>query len=279
MSYTLTVTATRTCTVKELLLKDAALSATIVKRAKYGGIRLRGETVTVRATVCAGETVTVTLADTPSVIPPIDRPLEVLYEDDDILAVVKERGMPMHPCRGNHLPTLANVVAAHREDIPIFRAIGRLDRDTSGVVLLAKHALAASRLGQAMKEGAIGREYVAVIDGTLTPPTGRVDAPIARESEGSMRRTVCEGGKRAITDYETLSVLDGTHSLVRLRLLTGRTHQIRVHMAYLGHPLTGDALYGEASEEGYRLHATALTFPHPRDGKPITVRSTPSWLS
>lgn len=271
--------------IKEFLSGVLGFSSSFIKRAKYGHIYVNGETVHMRAPVRAGDRVTVDMADADvSVSAPL-RPTgllpDILYEDDDIVAVNKPCGMPTHPSAGNSLPTLCDVMEEYYAGVPfVFRAVGRLDRDTSGIVLLARHQPAAGYLAAAMQKGRFRKEYTAVTERPPSPPAGTVDAPIARECENALRRVVRPDGKRAVTSYEVLGVSESGHALVRLSLLTGRTHQIRVHMAYIGAPLLYDFLYGTKTEgETYRLHASALAFPHPSDGHTVTLTSAPPFLS
>ena len=255
--------------LKDVLLKEIKLSVTLLKRIKFSGLYVNGEKATVRKAVKEGDVVRILFPDDdPSDIEAIEAPLRIVYEDEDILAVSKPTSMPVHPSKGNSLVTLANAVMWYYRDRPfVFRAVNRLDRDTSGIVLIAKTAEAAYRLSDAMKRGEFIKEYVAVVDGCPTPQSGTVNARIARECEGEMRRVVREDGKNAVTHYEVIKS-GGDRSLVRIRLETGRTHQIRVHMAHIGHPLTKDFLYGNgAPGDTYRLHAERLTIPHPVTGK------------
>lgn len=276
MAYTVNYTIQKDCIVKDFLRGEAGISATLLKRSKYGGILRNGETVTVRATLRAGDILTLTVPEESGDTEPMDLPLSVVYEDADILVLNKPCGMPMHPCRGNHLPTLANAVAAKYGSSFVFRAVGRLDRDTSGLVVLAKHAIAGTRLGEAMKAGAFEKIYTAIVEGVPTPTRGRIDAPIERIQEGDLRRGVREDGKRAVTEYEVIEKTNEGDAVVRVRLLTGRTHQIRVHMAHIGHPLRDDFLYGVAREgHTMKLHATTLSFPHPMTGERVEFTVSP----
>lgn len=258
--------------VRDILKHELHLSANAVKRVKFGGLHVDGKAVTVRHLLKEGETLRVSFPhDVGSNIEPMELPLDILYEDEYFLAVNKPTGMPVHPCRGNHLPTLAEGVMHYLGRQFVFRAVNRLDRDTSGIVLIAKDADSAYRLGEMLKRGEIKKQYLAITLGVPFPTLGTVDAPIVRESEGEMKRVVREDGKPALTHYEVLSVyseqIQGKcRSLARVRVvpITGRTHQIRVHLAHLGAPLLYDFLYGErAEDEHYFLHCERLSFVHP----------------
>ena len=203
----------------------------------------------------------------------MDIPLCVLYEDEYLLAVDKPINMPVHPSRGNSLPTLANAVRAYIGHPFVFRAVNRLDRDTSGIVIIAKSQLAAAALSDSLKRGEFEKKYLARVVGTPSISEGEIDAPIERESEGSMRRTVRADGKRAVTKYRVVKSEADT-SLVELTLITGRTHQIRVHMAHIGHPLVADFLYGERSpDKTYELRCNEISFPHPKSKQKLTIKA------
>ena len=254
-------------------LYSHGLSVTLVKKAKFGGIILNGTTVTVRATVREGDRVEIYLNEERSEgIPPMDIPLRVLYEDDDILAVDKPTNMPTHPSKGNNLPTLANAVMGYYGGDFVFRSVNRLDRDTSGVVIIAKNQISASNLSSSMKKGLWRKKYHAIVDGCPEPKSARIDAPIERIEEGNIKRTVRPDGKRAVTDYRVIEEYDDC-SLCEISLLTGRTHQIRVHMAYVGHPLRSDFLYGVESEADYFLRCVEISFPHPKTDEIIVIKA------
>ena len=259
-------------TVKEYL-KRQGLSVTLVKKAKFGGIRLNGETVTVRREIRAGDKIELFVEEQKSDgIPPMNIPLKILYEDDDILAVDKPTNMPTHPSKGNNLPTLANAVMNYYGGDFVFRSVNRLDRDTSGIVIIAKNQMSAGALSSSMKRGQWKKKYHAQVDGKPSQDTGTIDAPIERIEEGNIKRTVRSDGKRAVTEYRVISS-EGETSLCEISLLTGRTHQIRVHMAYIGHPLTSDFLYGTPSEKEYFLRCVEISFPHPRSGEKIVIKA------
>ena len=262
--------------ILDFLKKELGLSVTLVKRVKYGGVFINGENVHMRATVHAGDTVEVILPEEEcSEITPINMPLDIVYEDEYIIAVNKPSGMPTHPSRGNSLPTLAEGIMGYFAPRKfVFRSVNRLDRDTSGIVLVAKDAISAARLSEEMKRGEFEKTYVAIVTGTPSPSEATIDAPIEREAADSIKRIVRADGKSAVTEYRVLRTLKNGNSLCEVRLHTGRTHQIRVHFAYVGHPLAADFLYGErAPGESYKLHATSLSFRHPITGERITLTS------
>ena len=257
--------------IRDYLKRRLGLSTALIAQVKYDNVVLNGEVVYMRATVKNGDIIEITLPDEDSEnIEPMDIPLDIVYEDEHVIAVNKPRNMPVHPSRGNHLPTVANAVRAYVGHPFVFRAINRLDRDTSGIVLIAKDRLSGAKLYQAMKDRKFGKTYLALVEGTPKESHGVINAPIAREVEGGMKRMVRDDGKEAITEYEVIESLGNT-SKVKVTLHTGRTHQIRVHMAHIGHPLVNDFLYGTRGEDTYYLHCNSLSFPHPFKDEVITV--------
>lgn len=206
-------------------------------------------------------------------IVPASLPLNILYEDEDILVLNKPADMPVHPSIGNYTNTLANAAAFYfqeRGEFCPFRCINRLDRDTSGALVLAKNALSAVILSAQMRNREIRRTYLAVVRG-VTPPSGTISAPIGRVSDSVIQRQVDpEHGETAVTHYERLAVRND-HSLLEIHLETGRTHQIRVHMGYIGHPLPADYLYCPVYDHFKRqpLHSYQLNFRHPLTGKDL----------
>lgn len=206
-------------------------------------------------------------------IVPASLPLNILYEDEDILVLNKPADMPVHPSIGNYTNTLANAAAFYfqeRGEFCPFRCINRLDRDTSGALVLAKNALSAAILSAQMRNREIRRTYLAVVRG-VTPPSGTISAPIGRVSDSVIQRQVDpEYGETAVTHYERLAVRND-HSLLEIHLETGRTHQIRVHMGYIGHPLPADYLYCPVYDHFKRqpLHSYQLNFRHPLTGKDL----------
>lgn len=209
---------------------------------------------------------------------------EVLYEDDWCLVLLKPAGMPVHPAHPGMAGTLDEAAVRHvlQAGDPLHvRHIHRLDADTSGPVLYAKNDLAQLRLDEAMRAKMIERRYIALVHGTPQPQNGTIDAPIAKDRRRGQRRRVSPGGDRAVTHYETVKAFAG-RALVRVRLETGRTHQIRVHFSHIGHPLLGDRLYGAPADphlSHQALHGELLVFPHPWTGRPMTVTAPrPGWF-
>ena len=207
---------------------------------------------------------------------PVFIKLDIKYEDEDIVVVNKPSDMPIHPSLNNYENSMANALMYYYRDKNfVFRCINRLDRDTTGLTVVAKHFLSAGILNVSMQRREIKRVYNAIVedDGSLTE-SGTVDAPIAREDDTLIKRRVSKEGQRAITHYKVLKRLNGA-SLIELRLDTGRTHQIRVHMSYIGHPLVGDYLYNERyyDKENVRplLHSKSLSFIHPITGENLYI--------
>jgi len=206
-----------------------------------------------------------------------DIPIDVRYEDEYVIVVNKPRGMVVHPAVGHYSGTLVNALMWHY-DSNLYRAgiVHRIDKDTSGLLVVAKTEKAHLHLSEQLKERTVLREYEAVVHGRVKRESGSVDAPIGRSVSDRKKMCVTDKGnaRNAITHYEVISCYDSfTH--LRLRLHTGRTHQIRVHMAYVGHPVAGDLVYGNSAKPalagGQCLHAKRLQFTHPVSGKPIKV--------
>jgi 23S rRNA pseudouridine1911/1915/1917 synthase len=236
------------------------MSGSSIRRARRqpGGLTMDGLHIRTVDPLRAGAVIEVRLPDETNPCPADPTQVPVLYEDDSFWVFNKPAGMVCHPAAGSPGGTLANVCAALAPDLTC-RLIGRLDRDTSGAVLVAKDAHAAYAVA-----GRIQKCYLALLCGTPGERRGVIDAPIGREGEHPARRCVCTDGKRAITRWRVL-LEDGDYSLAAVWIETGRTHQIRVHMAHIGRPLAGDALYGGDTSLMYRqaLHCYALRFSHP----------------
>lgn len=262
--------------IKDFLRQRLSLSVTLIKKVKFGGVFVNGECVTMRKLLAEGDTVRVVLprGEDSEHVEPVDLPLTVLYEDEYILAVDKPTNMPTHPSRYNSLTTLANLVRAYVGTSFVFRAITRLDRDTSGIVLIAKDQRTAARLSEEMKSGRIEKTYEALLSNAPKEREGEINAPIEREAPDTVKRAVREGGKSALTRYKVKEILPDGRAICKVFPITGRTHQIRVHMAYIGAPLYADFLYGEKIEgENYHLRCTSLSFPHPYTNEKITIKA------
>lgn len=205
-------------------------------------------------------------------IPPVKLPLDIVYEDEDIIVVNKPAGMPVHPSLNNYENSLANGLMYYyrKQGKPfIFRCTNRLDRDTSGLTVVAKHMVSSSILSSMGMRHEITREYLAIVRGALKPSEGTIDAPIGRTGSSLIERKIdFENGEHAVTHYRVVEEQNG-HSLVFLILETGRTHQIRVHMKYIGYPLVGDYLYNPDMEyiDRQALHSHRLSFTHPVTGE------------
>lgn len=286
-------TAHEGLSLKHYLQDTLGLSHRIITRLKKApdGMLLDGCHVTVRALLHAGQELTLALEDTPdtahSIIVPSSILPDILYEDEDILVCNKPCGMPTHPSHGHFDDTLANAVAhydlAKHGHVGVFRPINRLDRDTSGVVLIARHQLAASRLSAAMREGDIHKRYLAILEGVPPRRAGIIEAPICRERESIITRRICapdaHGAHEALTLYRLVAhwtVASHKRALVCAEPRTGRTHQLRLHFAHVGAPIAGDNMYGclytgLPTPARQALHAYSLTFPHPTTGKTMTV--------
>lgn len=264
-------------------LKSKGFSRHILSTMKQNGpcIFLNGHFSYASTKLKANDLLTVHLADWESSenILPIPLPLSILYEDEDILVVDKPADMPVHPSLGNYENTLANAVMyyySQQNQTLVYRCINRLDRDTTGALILAKNALSAALLGQAMKRREIRRTYLAVTS-NIPPKQGTITAPIGRRDGSAIERCVDHmNGEYACTHFKLLMTPKagcGHYSLIQLNLDTGRTHQIRVHMKYLGYPLLGDYLYNPDFRYIKRqaLHSYQLDFLHPITKKPMHI--------
>ena len=228
--------------------------------------------------VRAGEVYTVDIPEPePIEAVPEDIPLDIIYEDDDVVVLNKARGMVVHPAPGNYTGTLVNALLYHCKNLSGINSairpgiVHRLDKDTSGIMIVAKNDSAHIALSQQIQSKRAVRTYLAVVRGNIKTDSGTIETQIARDKNDRKKMAVVkEGGREAITDYEVLERF-GKYTLVRCKLRTGRTHQIRVHMEYLGYPLVGDPKYSPMKTpfaiKGQALHSHTLEFTHPRTGE------------
>ena len=260
--------------LKDALRRGMKMSGTLIKelKAESDGISLNGERAVTSDVVKTGDVIVCTMHDRASEnIIPVKLTFDILYEDEDILIINKPPHMPVHPTKGHISDTLANGVTAHYNEngeTHIFRAVNRLDSDTSGAMCIAKNSYANARLCDEIAAGELRRVYLAIIEGSIDS-CGTVNAPIKRVDY--LKRAVREDGQAAVTHYEPIETIRG-YTLLRLRPEMGRTHQIRVHMSHIGHPLLGDWLYGTENKAlfpRHALHSAQLRLIHPVTGKEI----------
>ena len=247
-----------------------------------GRVTCGGKALAKNYKLTGGETVEVAQPEPEAVdLVPQNIPLDVVYEDGDVIVVNKPKGLVVHPAPGHPDGTLVNALMFHCGDS--LSGIGgelrpgivhRIDRDTSGLIIAAKNDMAHQKLAAQLQDHTLARVYECIVTGNLREDTGTVDAPIGRHRTDRKKMAVVADGRHAVTHWEVIARYPGfTH--VRCRLETGRTHQIRVHMAHIGHPILGDTVYGNkkpvAGLQGQCLHAVGLRFLHPRTGEPVEL--------
>ncbi|MBE6899226.1 MAG: RluA family pseudouridine synthase [Ruminococcaceae bacterium] len=257
---------------------DHLTRSALQKLISAGNVEIEGKAIAKSRVLKEGEDISVLIPDAVSLdVKAEDIPLDIYYEDEDLLVVYKPKGMVVHPAPGNHSGTLVNALLWHCKDSlsginGVLRPgiVHRIDKDTSGLLLVAKNDFAHVHLAEQIKEHSLNRIYQTVVYGVNMPDEGDVDAPIGRSTKDRKKMAVIEGGRTAQTHYSVVKRYSGfTH--VQCKLRTGRTHQIRVHMAYIGHPVAGDAVYGPKNVitqlGGQCLHAGTIGFIHPRTGE------------
>jgi len=313
MKYVLT-TEDESRYLKELLRMRLDFSGRLVKKIKYDGqLLLNGRPAKLHEKGSAGDVLSVSYPEEESYFEPQDIPVEIVYEDEDLLVVNKPAGLIVHPTKNFQDGTLANALAWHikeRGDKYKLRFVNRLDMNTSGLLIVAKNSHCQDFLTREMERDAVVKEYIAIVHGIAGAPgsKGTVDKPIDKDPNHVARRCVTPAGYPSVTHYEVLRVFEPSeadlqgfgpsayaqasagkpdlqpipgYSLLRLKLDTGRTHQIRVHMSYIGHPLLGDELYGELFGYGalpaemprQALHAAHLGFVHPVSGEKLSLNA------
>ncbi len=263
-------------------MADGVTRSAAARAIAEGRVLVNGRTAGKSLKLSGGEQIEFTPEEpAPISAAPQDIPLDVVYEDGDVIVVNKPSGLVVHPAPGHPDGTLVNALLHHcgsslsgvggalRPGI-----VHRIDRDTSGLIIAAKNDMAHQSLAAQLADHTLARTYECIVTGNLREDSGTVDAPIARDSRDRKRMAVVSGGRRAVTHWEVIARYPGyTH--IRCQLETGRTHQIRVHMAYLGHPILGDTVYGAKKPvpglTGQCLHAVALRFLHPRTGEAVSL--------
>ncbi len=267
------------------LASETECTRSYIKTLTDGGrVLLNGSRVKCGAVVKKGDEIDLDIPEPfTAAKPDPDIPVDVIYEDGDIAVINKQQGLTVHPAPGNYEHTLVNALLARDMGLSaingVLRAgiVHRLDKDTSGVMVVAKNDKAHLSLSKQIADRTVVKKYVAILDGHLKEDEGTIDAPIGRSPRDRKLMAVVRDGRRAVTEYRRLEFLDG-HDLVGFRILTGRTHQIRVHAKYVGHPVTGDEKYGRGAFMGSRgqlLHAESLTFVHPSTGEEMTFSASP----
>lgn len=251
---------------------------------KNGNILVNGKAVKAKYSVKEGDLVTYDLPE-PEVLEyeAEDIPLDIVYEDDDVAVVNKPQGMVVHPSVGHTSGTLVNALMYHIHDLSSINGVvrpgivHRIDKDTSGLLMIAKNDRAHQALAEELKDKKSLRKYLAIVHGNISNDRGVIEAPIGRSEKDRKKQAVMAKGKPAVTHFKVLERF-GNYTLVELTLETGRTHQIRVHMAYIGHPVAGDPLYGPRKTlkgNGQFLHAQTLGFTHPTTGESLRFSVEP----
>nr|WP_240548145.1 RluA family pseudouridine synthase [Paenibacillus lignilyticus] len=259
-------------------IEEGSVSRTMVQDwIKLGAVLVNERQVKANYKLAVADVVTVIIPEPEeAVIEPQNIPLDVVYEDSDVIVINKPRGMVVHPAPGHYSGTVVNALMYHCKDLSGINGVlrpgivHRIDKDTSGLIMAAKNDLAHASLAAQLKAHTVTRKYLALVHGTMPHEHGTVDAPIGRDPQDRKVFIVTQrGSKEAVTHFQVAERL-GDFTLLELKLETGRTHQIRVHMKYIGHPLAGDPIYGRNKTiglKGQALHAAVLGFDHPRTGE------------
>ncbi|WP_128739188.1 RluA family pseudouridine synthase [Desulfocucumis palustris] len=265
--------------VESFLKQHMSYSRGLLRKIKRSGaVIVNGTPVLMAHKLRAGDVITIEISEKGSDIQPQFIPLEILFEDKEVMVVNKPSGMLVHPLTGEPGGTLANAVIYHwlnkNREALVFRPVYRIDRDTSGLVLISKNRLSYNKLLRQLTERTMLRTYIAVVEGYMPASEGIINFPIARKTGSIVQREVSWQGKSAVTRYKVVRTLPSIGaSLLAVRLETGRTHQIRVHLSHMGHPLLGDTLYGGRSDYICRhaLHVQRIKFLHPVTGDTVDL--------
>lgn len=266
--------------LKELLKRRLGFSSRLLRQIKVRGqVYLDGSPVRLNVKGKTGERITVILPEECSDFPPEDIPINVIYEDPDLLAINKQPGIVVHPTKGHLYHTIANGVMKYmldKGDRYKIRFINRLDRDTTGVLLIGKNSFCQDDFTRQASEGLVEKKYIAVVKGIVMQDEGVIDLPVGRPTAEDIKRAIMPDGYPSVTHYRVIEHFDKGYTLLQLSLETGRTHQIRVHLSHIGHPVAGDTIYGGENPElidRQALHAEELSFRHPVTGERLTLNA------
>jgi len=260
-------------------LDDPSISRTQIQDwIKAGAVQVNGKTVKSNYRIAESDQIIIEIPEAVEAeIAAEPIPLDIVYEDADVIVINKPRGMVVHPAPGHTTGTVVNALMYHCKDLSGINGVmrpgivHRIDKDTSGLLMAAKNDLAHLSLAEQLKEHTVTRKYIALVHGNLPHDTGTIDAPIGRDAKDRKQFAVTDvNSKHAVTHFAVLEHIGSDFTLVELQLETGRTHQIRVHMKYIGYPLAGDPVYGRSKSvalHGQALHAAVIGFDHPRTGE------------
>ena len=260
----------------DILATKMYVSSRLIRKSKSKkNILLNGRNISVNALVRKNDIIEVIFEKEKNIFEPENIDIDVLYEDVDVLIINKQPFIVVHPTKGHPTGTIGNGISKYfigNGDNRKIRFINRLDRDTSGIMMVAKNGFSQKSISKQMTENLVEKNYIAIVEGVMESDSGTINLPIEREFEGDIVRKVLPDGLPSITHYKVLERFDN-HTFVKIVLETGRTHQIRVHFSHLGHPLAGDVLYGGSGEliKRQALHCDELTFFTPRDNKKINI--------
>ncbi len=256
--------------------------STVQALIQEGNILVNGEKVKNKYKVKTNDVITLTPFDEVEVdIVPEDIPLDIVYQDKDLLIVNKNYNMVVHPAPGNYTGTMVNALLYHVKDLGAIKGeirpgiVHRIDKETSGLLVVAKNTKTLESLSDQLREKTVTRRYVALVDGVIPHNLGKINAPIGRDPKNRQKMKCVEGGKEAVTNFKVLQRFE-EHTLIECVLETGRTHQIRVHLAYIDHPVVGDPKYGRRKTDttyGQFLHAKTLGFMHPSTNEYVEFES------